>query len=112
MVQIIREVRRIARRGPRCSLCWRTIGKGEDYRCSTNVYDGRIYNWNECAHCEAFRKLTDYWGIDLAWSDEGYSSDTVEEFEPRTAQEVKLLKRWRRRWRRKDGSLYQVPTEA
>lgn len=51
MVTQLREATRRAAKEHRCGMCNGTISVGEEYRVSTNVFDGRVYDFRECTAC-------------------------------------------------------------
>lgn len=109
-MQTIDRRRPVARKAHRCSMCSRTIEPGEKYSRSFTVDSGDVWAWKECEHCEAM--------VCILWKyfewyafDEGYNADAMGEFEPSTIAEARLQVYWRHGWRRRDGSLYPVPTE-
>lgn len=51
MVTQLHEGTRTARKVHRCGMCSQTIKVGERHHVSTNVWDGRVYDWRECAGC-------------------------------------------------------------
>jgi hypothetical protein len=108
MVQSLDYGKRKARKEHTCSLCARTIDAGETYEYQRNIYDGHLYTWKECVHCDAMRQLIDfsYW-CDL---DSGVGPDDVGAFEPSTIAEARMIVGWRNQWRRKDGTLREVPS--
>lgn len=112
MIETLAEGTRKARTTHTCALCYRTIDPGENYHYQRNVYDGQIYTWKECAHCDAMRRLInfyDWWGD----ADEGgIGHDEVQGYEPTTIAEARLIIGWRGKWRRKDGTLREVPEVA
>lgn len=103
---------RKARKPHKCSLCLRTIDPGETYEYQRNIYDGHIYTWKECAHCDGMRRIihfdVDYWDPDGA----GVGPDDVGEYWPKSIAEARLIVGWRTEWRRKDGTLREVPTNV
>ena len=77
MVTQLREATRTARKPHRCGACNVVIGVGESHHVSTNVFDGRVYDWRECAGCAEDRIVSEvyFWcgqpdeGVDFesAW---------------------------------------------
>lgn len=49
----LREATRVARKAHRCSLCGGAIKAGDSHHVSTNVWDGRVYDWRTCTPCNA-----------------------------------------------------------
>lgn len=72
-----------------------------------NVDSGEAWTWKECEHCSAMIAIL--WEH-FAW-DDTYSQDTMGEFEPSTIAEARIKVYWQHYWRRRDGSLYPVPSE-
>ncbi|PPJ31888.1 hypothetical protein C5E45_32885 [Nocardia nova] len=105
-MQIIADEKRKARKPHRCMTCGRTIDPGETYR-HTRTVDGRdIWTWKECAHCGAMMTILRLWD----WAeDDGFNPDWINGFEPTTIAEARIFIGWRRKWRRKDGTLREVP---
>jgi len=89
----------------RCLMCGRTIMPGETYRRAAGLDRTSAWTWKECAHCAAFVRVA--WR--RAWQNDGYDSDLLAEFQPRSVAEAAAYVRWGRKWRRIDGSLYPVP---
>lgn len=52
MVQQLKEVTRRARKQHRCGMCSAAINPSDLHRVSTNLYDGRVYDWRECLPCD------------------------------------------------------------
>lgn len=108
MIETLNRAARKARKQHHCSMCGRVIDPGETYDCSTNIYDGNLYTWKQCRHCDAMvqiLKLHDWAG----YPDEGIGPDDVGEFEPETIAQARIIIGWRGKWRRKDGTLREVP---
>ncbi len=107
--EVIADERPTARKAHRCDLCDRAIEPGESYRRCWIIGDDGPYTFKECAHCSACVTLSTvtetahYYG-------EGYSSDDFANWEPGTVWEARLRAQWRRKWRRRDGALFPVPT--
>ena len=110
-LQTIANKHRVARIAHGCRMCGRTIQPGETYNHQTNVYDGGIYVWKQCAHCEAAVRI-----LQLAkwadWPDEGIGPDLMGGFEPETIAHARIWIAWRNQWRRRDGSLRDIPQEV
>lgn len=47
----LREATRIARKAYRCSMCNGAIEAGTSHHVSTNLFDGRVYDWRTCRSC-------------------------------------------------------------
>lgn len=109
MIETLHQGQRKARKAHHCSLCGRTIEPGETYEYQINIYDEHIYTWKECAHCDAMRCRIDFSGW-AGYPDEGIDADDIGEYEPRSIAEARLIVGWRTKWRRKDGTLREVPT--
>lgn len=108
MMQTLTDIRRKARIHHRCMLCRRLIEPGEMYRYQVNVYAG-IYSWKNCEHCNQFVSLLwsfDPWALDR---DEGFSWDAIQEWEPETIEQLRLKVYWKNGWRRRDGTLRELP---
>ena len=94
-----------ARKRHFCDLCNRVIQPGEEYRRSAGMDGSTAWTWRECAHCAQL--------IAVVWretySDDGYDSMTVDDWEPRTIAALRVKVLWRRKWARADGSLHPVP---
>jgi hypothetical protein len=101
------ETRPRARIPHECDWCYRVIDPGETYRRTGGVFDGRMYTWKECAHCEAMAVVCDLWG----WTNgDGLSADDFHEWEPADIFDARCKVMWKRKWRRTtDNSLYPVP---
>lgn len=103
------ETKPIARTEHDCSCCGRTIHPGEQYENQRNVYDGRAYTYKLCAHCRAATtralQLCDDWdeGINDGWIDDAL----FEHHE--TIADIRLLIGLRRRWTRRDGTIWPIP---
>ena len=95
----------VARNSHTCDMCHRTIRPGEKYRRSAGMDGSSAWTWKECAHCAALATV--------AWRrshlDEGYNEDLFADFEPWSVAEARVRAQVRRRWTRRDGSLYPVP---
>jgi hypothetical protein len=111
MTKTIADEQRKARKLHRCHMCFRHIEPGETYRHQRNVDGGTAWTWKCCAHCDAAIHILDLW---QGWhcGDEGLTHVDFEEFEPQTVAQARIKVGWRRRWRRKDGTLREVPTKA
>lgn len=63
-----------ARKEHTCDFCGKKIVKGEEYRRSTHVYEGQIYDWHGCDRCKkyvsmAFKEYGDLAGDGLTEQD-------------------------------------------
>lgn len=79
MVQQLSESKPTARKQHRCSLCNGVISPGETYSRSTNIYDGRVYDFIECGSCVRDRVGSEVYD----WSgcpDEGYTFEDAYEW--------------------------------
>jgi len=96
-----------ARKAHKCQMCYRTIAPGEAYTRQANIGDDGFYDWINCQQCDVFLSLdvSDY------WDGYGVGFETVQDWEPDSVWELRLKALWRKKWRRKDGSLYPVPTK-
>ena len=79
------ESRPVARKAHRCNMCARMIAPGETYWASRNIYDGRVYTWKTCAHCDAAITATSLG--DYLYDCDGYGPDDVAEWEPQDRRE-------------------------
>ena len=99
------ESRPVARKAHRCNMCARMIAPGETYWASRNIYDGRVYTWKTCAHCDAAitaTSLGDYL-YDCDYDGDGYGPDDVAEWEPQDRRECVIKSQWKRGWRYYNG---------
>lgn len=92
-----------ARKENRCDDCGRTIRPGEVYRRGFGA-DGIVWTWKECAHCSTLVHLIEWDGSD------GYGLDDFVEWEPGHVSHLRLKALWRKKWERRDGTLYPIPT--
>lgn len=99
----------VARKPHRCNMCYRRIEPGERYLKAFVVDSGDAWTWKECEHCEAMIHILREQLLDAIDYGEGYSSDTMGEFEPSTIAEARLKVYWQHGWRRRDGTLRPVP---
>lgn len=53
MPMCLRDAKPVARKAHRCDCCTGRIEPGERYSRSTNIYDGRVYDFRSCAACES-----------------------------------------------------------
>ena len=88
-MQTIRDKRVKARKEHICDFCEKTIVKGEEYRLSTHVYDGEIYDWHSCDRCreyvsQAFKELGN--GLNEGLTAEEFY-DFMKEYYPDVANE-------------------------
>jgi hypothetical protein len=99
--------KRKARTEHTCESCGRTIDPGETYTRQFAADDGMVWTYKECAHCTALVTLWALW----EYAVDGYTTDTFTEYrdEIRTIADARLWALWKRRWRRRDGTLYPIP---
>ena len=99
----------VARKEHYCDLCNRIITPGERYNRQCNVGDDGLYTFRACGHCQAliraFNGESDWWYD----TDFGYSYEDIADYRPGSVATARLLIGWRRKWRRRDGSLYPLP---
>ena len=107
---ILDSVRPVARKTHQCLLCFRTIQPGEKYQRQRSIGDDGPYTFTACAHCDALATLIDVWG--RCDQDGGYTAEDIAETEPQSIEEARWLVQWRRKWRRRDGALYEIPTHV
>lgn len=98
-----------ARRPHECDTCQRTIDPGEKYRSQFGVFDGSGYTFKQCAHCEKVWSIWEPQDMDGQISQGGYDDWQVNAYATSLA-ELRAIVCFRRQWRRKDGSLYSLPT--
>lgn len=98
-----------ARTPHRCMWCYRTINPGEIYDRAFNRlgYGDKPYTWINCAHCLAFVQLADI----QEWCGEGITDECLIDYEPEGLWDLRLKALYRKKWRRKDGTLYPIPTK-
>ncbi len=73
-----------ARKQHSCMMCHNlAVEPGQEYERSTLVYDGRIYDWVNCAACEALVPYVVDWAVD-----DEISEDTVYEWAREIAWEA------------------------
>lgn len=96
---------RTARTGHKCILCQRTIRPGETYWRGAGMDGATAWTWKECAHCDTIR--------DIAWQethDDEYFPELLDDWKPASVTHMRLkVLAVRKRWTRRDGSLYPVP---
>lgn len=74
----LRETYPTARKARVCGFCCvASIQPGTKYRRTTNVYDGRLYDWVECLQCSALLGLVWEWA---GRPDEGVGEDSFHEW--------------------------------
>lgn len=79
MPTTLREATRRARKQYRCGMCNTPIAVGEKHHVSTNLWDGRVYDWRECAGCGADNICAEvyYWA---GYPDEGVDYESAWEW--------------------------------
>lgn len=79
MVTQLREATRVARKPHRCDMCHGTIQIGSSHHVSTNLWDGRLYDWRTCTACTEDGICTEaYWWA--GYPDEGVGYETAWEW--------------------------------
>lgn len=53
MVTQLRQSTPVARKAHRCGMCNGSVQPGERYHRSTNLFDGRVYDFITCSPCES-----------------------------------------------------------
>ena len=86
-------------------MCDREIETGETY-CRTVQLEDSIWVWKTCSHCEAMINECDLHGYTCG---DGVDPDTFSEFDAESIFDLRCKVMWRRKWRRKDGTLYPIP---
>lgn len=79
MPQQLSAGHRVARKEHRCGVCNGPIAVGERHHVSTNIFDGRIYDWRTCEPCRQDRVLTYVYDW-ASWPDEGVGYDSAIEW--------------------------------
>ena len=92
-VQVLRSATRRARKPHRCGMCATAIPVGDLHQVSTNVYDGRVYDWRECLPCDRDGIV----GLVHDWSGGSYDDGVSYEQAAEWAQEAVT---WPRHWLR------------
>ena len=79
MVTQLRGATRTARKAYRCHMCTAAIEPGERYHVSTNVFDGRLYDFRVCDPCREDRITSEvfYW---CGMPDEGVTAEDAWEW--------------------------------
>lgn len=73
MVEILKNIKPIARKEHKCMFCGGIIKIGEKYDRQTCVYDGAAYDWINHHECSIIaHKLDMYDGCDEGLNDEGF----------------------------------------
>ena len=97
MIQTLREATRTARKAHYCGMCWRIIKVGDLHRVSTNVYDGRVYDWRECLPCHrdgVCALVHTWWGQ----PDEGVDVESARDWAEEVAVGWPYREGWRGQW--------------
>jgi len=101
---VLSEAWRRARTSHRCAECCRMIAAGERYVREAVLFDGHISTHTTCAHCMRVRAwLKKHCG---GWLYHGLWEDISEHDEVRARI---LTGGMRRKWARRDGSLWRLP---
>lgn len=103
MLLVLGDETPVARKEHVCQLCGRKIRPGEQYHRQRNIGDDGPYVFKNCAHCQAMLPRVDY----DEWF--GYTEEEFWEFEPETISDLRMKVQHRRKWTRRDGTLYPIP---
>lgn len=101
---------RKARKEHTCHTCFRRIDPGEQYTTQFTIYDGNPHRFKQCGHCVAVWNIWRPEDIDGLISEDGYDGWAGDS--ARDVAELRAMVYFLRRWRRKDGGLYPIPTKA
>jgi hypothetical protein len=102
-MQTLTHSRPKASKPHKCMMCCRIIDPGEVYTNQANLGDDGFYTWKNCRQCDVF------YGLIEDWDGYGIGDESVMEWEPGTVRELRIKALWRKKWRHKDGTLYEVP---
>lgn len=102
---------RTAAKDHRCGECRRTIAKGERYEHVSGLWDDNWSTYRTCAHCLAVRSWLEV--VCHAWIYEGVFEDAGEHWSEgyRSGRFGRMLVGMRRGWRKRDGSIFDVPSK-
>lgn len=103
-VTVLSAARRRARKAHRCTECQRTIGVVEQYQHEATIFDGDFEVHRICAHCMRVRAWLDR--NCGGWLYGGLWEDISEHDEIRARI---LADGMRRKWTRRDGTLWSIP---
>lgn len=78
-MQLLRDTTPRARKVHKCHACRISIKPGEQYRRSTYVNDGNLYDWISCLACEAISGRVHSWASTLFY-DEGVGREDYHEW--------------------------------
>lgn len=97
MPTTLREVVRAARKKHHCGLCNANIEVGEKHHVSTNVWDGRVYDWRTCESCARDNIVGEvyYWA---GYPSEGVGYDSAREWAHEYAVSASPLGEIARAW--------------
>lgn len=88
-----------------CEMCGRRIDPGETYQRAAGLDGSAAWTWKQCVHCDA---LVPY--LLNTYGEDEYGQDMLYEWEPDTVKHLRVKAlAVRRKWRRRDGSLYPIP---
>lgn len=75
----LRSATRTARKWHHCDICGGMVKIGEKHHVSTNVFDGRVYDFRTCIPCQTDRIVSEVYD----WAggpDEGVTAETAWEW--------------------------------
>jgi hypothetical protein len=93
MPQQLREATRVARKVHYCGMCGGVIKIGERHHVSTNVYDGRVYDWRTCEGCDGDNIVNEvyFWA---GHPDEGVDIESASEWAHEHVSGHDAARRW------------------
>jgi hypothetical protein len=75
----LKATTRVARKEHRCGMCNAVIKVGESHHVSTNLFDGRVYDWRECDGCTADSIVSEVYDW-AGYPDEGVTFESAWEW--------------------------------
>ena len=102
MPTCLREATRSARKTHRCGSCNGVITVGQRHHVSTNLWNGRVYDWRTCEACQEDRIVEEvyYWA---GSPDEGVGYESAWEWAHEFSTETGAVGDAARRWLVRSG---------